>query len=149
MFAVSVASAGDVFIYPNKGQSNEQMEKDRTECYRWAKQNTGFDPMAAPTATSAPPPRQQTTASAGRGALGGALLGGVVGSTSGDFGKGAAVGAVAGGLFGGLRKSSQQKAADQQQREWEQQQAAQYQARREDYNRAYGACLEGRGYTVR
>ena len=45
----------DVFIYPNKGQSQKQQDKDKYECYGWAKQQTGFDPMAQPTATAPPP----------------------------------------------------------------------------------------------
>jgi hypothetical protein len=35
------------------------------------------------------------------------------------------------------------------QRQREQEQVAQYQQSRNNYNRAYSACLEGRGYTVR
>jgi len=34
-------------IYPAKGQSQQQMEKDKYECYTWAKGQTGFDPMQA------------------------------------------------------------------------------------------------------
>ena len=55
---VAPAVASDLYIYPNKGQSNEQMEKDKFDCYGWAKQQTGFDPMQATTASS--PPHQQT-----------------------------------------------------------------------------------------
>jgi hypothetical protein len=37
--------AGDnVFIYPNRGQSQDQQAKDRYECHRWAVDQTGFDP---------------------------------------------------------------------------------------------------------
>ena len=46
----------DFFIYPNKGQSNDQMKQDKFQCYNWAKGQTGFDPMQAPRATSPPPP---------------------------------------------------------------------------------------------
>ena len=42
------AVSQDVFIYPQKGQSAEQQDKDKYECYNWAKTNSGFDPMAAP-----------------------------------------------------------------------------------------------------
>ena len=37
--------AQDPIIYPNQGQSPEQQEKDKFECYNWAKTNSGFDPM--------------------------------------------------------------------------------------------------------
>lgn len=46
------ALAADVYIYPQKGQSQQQQEKDKYECYSWAKQQTGFDPVASPQATS-------------------------------------------------------------------------------------------------
>lgn len=39
----------DFMILPAKGQSNEQLEKDKFSCYGWAKQQSGFDPMKAPT----------------------------------------------------------------------------------------------------
>ena len=54
---VGPACAQDLVIYPAKGQNNEQMEKDKYECYQWAKQQTGFDPMQQPQA-STPPPQQ-------------------------------------------------------------------------------------------
>ena len=47
--------ADDLMIYPKEGQSVEQQEKDKFECYGWAKNESGFDPMAPPTATEAPP----------------------------------------------------------------------------------------------
>lgn len=39
------ALAQELVVYPSKGQSKEQMERDKYECYQWAKQQTGFDPM--------------------------------------------------------------------------------------------------------
>ena len=48
------AGAQEVFFYPSKGQSPEQLEKDKMECYSWAKGQTGFDPMTpAPTPSAA------------------------------------------------------------------------------------------------
>ena len=46
--ASGMVYAQEVFIYPNKGQSAEQQEKDKYDCYGWAKNNSGFDPMAPP-----------------------------------------------------------------------------------------------------
>jgi hypothetical protein len=34
----------ELFIYPKAGQSEEQQATDRYECYRWAADQTGFDP---------------------------------------------------------------------------------------------------------
>lgn len=48
------AQAQDLIIYPAKGQSQEQMEKDKYECYKWAKQQTGVDPMQQAQNTEVP-----------------------------------------------------------------------------------------------
>ena len=89
--------AQDPIVYPAKGQNQQQMDKDKGECYGWAKQQTGFDPMQTPKASAPPPPPQQK-GGAVRGAAGGALVGAAVGSLSGEAGKGAAIGAAGGGL---------------------------------------------------
>lgn len=36
--------SGQLYIYPAAGQSEEQQARDRYECHRWAKGETGFDP---------------------------------------------------------------------------------------------------------
>ena len=152
LLAIPVAvqtAAADLYIYPTQGQSTDQQGKDRYECQTWAKQQTGFDPAAGVVAT-APPPSQQPTASVGRGAVAGAAGGALIGGIADDkWGKGAAIGALAGGIFGGARRSNQEAAQAQAEADWRRQQQAQYDAQLEAYNRAYGACLEGRGYTVR
>ncbi len=141
--------AQDVFAYPNQGQSQEQQQQDQFECFNWSKQQSGFDPMAAPTA-SAPPPQDQ---SKGLGTLGGAAVGGAAGAIGGGIfggnaGKSAAIGAVAGGLFGGLKSQKRNKKNQQARQDWERQQSAQYQQARNNYNRAYSACMSARGYTI-
>jgi len=139
------AMAQELYIYPAKGQSAEQQDKDKFECYNWAKNDTGFDPMALPTTSSAPPSGQKKSGGAAKGALGGAVLGGILG----DSGKSAKRGALAGGLIGGVRQSSQNTRTEQKRADWEQQESANYANNRNNYNRAYSACLEGRGYTVK
>ncbi|MCO6412204.1 MAG: glycine zipper family protein, partial [Thiogranum sp.] len=71
--------------------------------------------------------------------------GAAIGAIAGDTGKGAAIGAATGGLFGGMR----QREANAQQQQQTQQQSAAAAGKADTYNRAYAACLEGRGYTVR
>ena len=39
------------YVYPNNGQSSEQVGRDRYECYAWAVNQTGFDPAAAANGT--------------------------------------------------------------------------------------------------
>jgi hypothetical protein len=144
----TVATAKDVFVYPQKGQSAEHQQKDEFECYAWAKGQTGFDPMAQPTASSPPPPHGDTGVGAVGGAARGAAGGAIIGAIAGDAGKGAAIGAVGGGMMGGMRRRDRQRQQQSEQQQWEQQQMAQYQQQRSQYNRAYSACLEGRGYSV-
>jgi uncharacterized protein YcfJ len=137
----STAFCAELFVYPAKGQNQQQTDTDKSECFMWAKQQTGFDP-----ATAAPP--QQAQAQSGgavKGAARGALVGVTVGAIAGDAGKGAAIGAASGGLIGGMRQRDQ--AANQQAAQ--QNQAASYEQQRSNFNRAYQGCLEGRGYSVK
>ncbi len=141
--------AQDLIVYPTKGQSQDQMEKDKFECYSWAKQQTGFDPMQTPQATAPPPQQEAQQGGVVRGGARGAALGAVGGAIAGDAGKGAAIGAASGAMIGGMRRRDQQRRQQQAQDQWAQQQAAQYTQARNNYNRALSACLEGRGYTVK
>ncbi len=149
LLAVPPVFAQEPIIYPNKGQSNEQQEKDKFECYTWAKGQTGFDPMQVPTATTPPPQQGAQQGGAVRGAAGGALVGVTAGAIAGDAGKGAAIGAASGALIGGMRRRDQQRQQQQAEQQWAHEQTANYANQRNNYNRAYGACLEGRGYTVK
>lgn len=149
-FAVLLTSASpghgqELYIYPAGGQSDEQMDKDKFECYNWAKRDTGFDPMELPVTSTAPPSKQKSSGGVARGALGGAALGAIIGDSS----KSAKRGAAAGGLIGGVRQSSRNRQVEQERQQWEQQETSRYTNNRNNYNRAYSACLEGRGYTVR
>lgn len=149
-FGAGVALADqELIVYPSKGQSQKQMEKDKYDCYTWAKKQTGFDPMAQPTASAPPPQQEAPRGGVGRGAVRGGVVGLAVGAIAGDAGKGAAIGAASGGLFGGMRRRDQVQQEEQAQEQWAQDQAAQYRQKRHEYNRAYGACLEGKGYTVK
>lgn len=138
------ASGQDLIVFPADGQDAEQQGKDEYECYGWAKNQSGFDPMALPTATEAPPQQEAQRGGVGRGAVGGAAVGAIVGGSDGAK-KGAATGAV----VGGARRNRQRQGEAQKQANWEQEQAQQYAAARTNYNRAYGACLEGKGYSVK
>ena len=39
----------ELFVFPNGNQTNEQLERDRQECHRWADQQVGLDPKVAAT----------------------------------------------------------------------------------------------------
>ena len=52
-------------------------------------------------------------------------------------------------LLGGMRRSGQRNREDQQRQQWEREQANNYARARNEYNRAFAACMTGRGYTVK
>jgi len=138
----SISSSLGVVPYPSKGQSPEQQNKDEGECYAWAKQQTGIDPVAV---ASAPPPPSGPAVGGGervKGAARGAAGGAAVGAIAGDTGKGAAAGAVVGTMAGG-RQARQNKQAQGQQAQDAKAGTLQH------FNKAFGACMEGKGYVVK
>jgi hypothetical protein len=143
------AVAQDLMVYPARNQSNDQIEKDKGECYSWAKGQTNFDPATTSQPSPSHAPQRSVAGGAVQGGARGAAVGAGIGAITGSAGKGAARGALLGGTFGGLRSKSQNKAANEARRQADQTQAAQDQQQRSSYSRAYGACLEGRGYTVK
>jgi hypothetical protein len=144
LFWVQIGLAQDFFVFPSRGQSNEQMQRERMECHAWARQQTGFDPFQG--SGGAPPAAAggSTVGGAVRGGAVGAAGGAVIGGIAGNFGRGAAIGAASGALLGGMSRSSQNQRDADATRQWAQQEAA----ARERFNRAYRTCLEGKGYTV-
>lgn len=151
---IPCSHAQDLIVFPAQGQSAEQTEQDKFACYNWAKGQTGFDPMQMPTASSPPPSGEKKSVGGStlRGGVAGGAAGAIIGGiASGKKGakRGAAIGGLSGGALGGMRSSSQNRQVDQQRKQWEQQQANRYMQQRNTYNRAYSACMEGKGYTVK
>lgn len=141
------AQAGGPVVYPARDQSPKQQERDRFECFEWAKGQSGFDPTlaaAAPGATATPMP---TSTASPTGAMAGGALGGaaIAELTHADAGRGAAIGALGGGL---AQRMKQQQATQARQQQAGTQQAQRAQAK-SLYDRAYGACLEARGYVLK
>lgn len=138
----SVSSLLGIIVYPAKKQAAEQQYRDEGECYAWAKQQTGIDPVAV----AAAPTKQSGPAVGGGervvGAAGGALGGVAIGGIAGDAGKGAAIGAVAGTMLGG-RQARKNKAAKEQQAQQAKESTLQH------FNKAFAVCMEGRAYMVK
>lgn len=133
------ASAHKPSAYPAKGQTSQKQVSDDTQCLDWAGRDTGIDPAKV---AATPPPPAGPKGERLRGAVRGAAAGAIVGEIAhGDAGKGAAVGATTGVVVGGVRSRRRQAAESQQA------QASKAQAM-DKYYRAYGACMQGRGYTV-
>ncbi len=134
--------SSDFFVYPNKGQTAEQVSKDKFECQEWAKQQTGIDPMRV--ATDVQAEKVEKKGGAFGGAARGATIGVIGGAIGGNAAKGAAIGAGAGALAGNRRRRKSEK---QQTQSYE---AAdrQRQGLMDTFNRAYHACLTGRDYSI-
>ncbi len=142
------AQSGQMYVYPSKGQSQQQQDKDRYECHTWAVQQTGFDPSKVNPNNASyldPQPYQPSQAHVVKGAGRGAAMGAVGGAIAGDAGKGAAAGAAIGGLAGRLKRRDERK---QQRAAQQQQQAQASNSQPAGYQRAMAACLQGRGYTI-
>ncbi len=142
-------ATAQVMVYPARGQTPDQTQRDKGECMGWANQQTGIDPTAQRYSAPPPPSQAPNDRPVLRGAARGAAVGAVGGAIGGDAGKGAAIGAGAGALIGGMRRRDQERQYAYEQQQYQQQQAAQSNAQQATFNRAYAACLEGRGYTVR
>jgi hypothetical protein len=86
------------------------------------------------------------------GAITGAILGAVIAGPR-NAGAGLIFGGVAGGLVGTAAEQQQRAAADAQAQQFvdnrSSQEMAVIDARATNYRRAIGACLEGRGYSVK
>ena len=96
LFAAAAVVPGIVlaqsYVYPTRGQSPQQQQKDQGECHVWATQQSGVNPAAM-----APPPSGPT------------------GQVAGTAARGAAIGAATGALVGGFRRADQRRAAEQSQ----------------------------------
>lgn len=132
-----------VFVYPQKKQTSEQQAKDESECYSSAQKQTGIDPTAPPA-----PPQQvpQKRGGAVRGAAGGAAGGAAIGAIAGDAGEGAAIGATVGAVHG---RRQQKRANKQAEQAAQQQSQAQQQGQLDTFRRAFSACIDSKGYSVK
>jgi len=138
----SISSSLGVIPFPSKGQSPSTQNQDEGTCYAWAKRQTGIDPVAV---ASAPPPPSGPAVGGGervKGAAKGAIGGAAIGAIAGDTGKGAGIGAVAGTMAGGRQARQNQQAKAQQAQDAKA-------ATLQHFNKAFGACMEGKGYVVK
>jgi hypothetical protein len=157
-----------LYVFPGRNQTHDQQLIDESECYDLAQQQSGVNPdMGAPAApssadiqaaqaqgaASAPQAKGGRARGAARGAAGGAMLGAI----GGDAGKGAAMGATVGTVRGGRQQRQANAAAKEQgasqagaqvQQEYSQQRDA-YDQQIGSFKRAFSACLDSRGYSVK
>ncbi len=134
-----------LYAFPAKGQSKQKQKEDEFECYKWGMEQSGIDPLNLPKVEAAP---KQTgpTGGAVKGAARGAAAGVAIGAIAGDAGKGAAIGAAAGGMAGRRAGKQGQAAANQQSQA---DAANKEQELKNSFVKAFSACLEGKGYTIK
>lgn len=147
-------SLAQVYFYPLKGQTVEQQSRDHYECYNWAIKQTGFDPGLSSRppeqrvkVVPLPPPGHDTALFAIAGAVLGAVLGGPRHAAGG-----ALIGAAGGAIAGAASDSVRQEEARRQEEAYargDQARLVQSEQKELDFRRAMGACLEGRGYSVK
>jgi Glycine-zipper domain len=143
--AQGIADGLGLYVFPSNDQDQATQDADEMACFKWAKERTGFDPLN-PTQVVAAEADTSLDGSAVKGAARGAAAGAAIGAIAGDTGKGAAIGAVAGGLRG-RRARKYGDAAEQQNNEAAA--AAKEKELADNYNKAFAACMEGKGYTVK
>jgi hypothetical protein len=150
----SRAALTQVYFYPKNGQSDKQQSRDHFECYNWAIKQTGFDPnqttlppeqriKVVPT----PPPGHDTATLAIVGAVLGALIAGPR-----HAGGGALIGGASGAIAGAASDASRQESARQMEEAYYNRNHTlntQLDAKALNFRRAMGACLEGRGYSIK
>jgi hypothetical protein len=154
----SISSSLGVIVFPAKNQTPAQQSTDEGYCFGWAKTQTNIDPMAPAPQQPVSPQTSPAPSTAGngapvKGAAGGAAAGAAIGAVAGNAGKGAAIGATTGALTGIAAKRRAQQDAAQQSKQAQANDTAQTQAaaaqQKATYNKAFSACMEGKGYTAK
>jgi hypothetical protein len=139
-----ISKSLELFLYPTKEQNQQQQKVDEFECYKWAMEQSGVDPLNLPKVEV--PVESGPTGAAVGGAARGALAGAAIGAIAGDAGKGAAIGATAGGMRG-VRKGRQGQAQQNQQAQANA--TATEEGTKNTFIKAFSVCIEGKGYTVK
>lgn len=140
-----LANSLGLYVFPSNGQTGEEQSQAEAECFGWAKEQTGVDPMNPPK-VQAEQVNRGPDGSGIRGAARGAAAGAAIGAIAGDAGKGAAIGALAGGIRArrAARAQKQYQQAVNNQVAYESEQALM-----NNFKKAFTACMEGKGYNVK
>jgi hypothetical protein len=141
----SIAAGLGLYVFPSGNQDPETQGSDEMTCYSWAKEQSGVDPMNPPEVQAAQADHSMD-GSAVKGAAGGAAAGAAVGAITGDAGDGAAIGAILGGIRGRRARTAREK---QQQQANDVAAALTEQEYMNNFKKAFSACMEGKGYTVK
>jgi len=144
------------YAFPRNEQTPQQQAQDEGFCSQWASQQTGLNPallqykqeqaMEAQKQAYMQANRPTPIRKVGRGALTGLALGAMNDGMDSGGGKGAAMGAtlMASRGLGDMAERKNQMALEQAANSNQS-----VQAETASYLRAYGACMEGKGYSIR
>ena len=141
----SLGQSLGLFVFPAKNQDKKTQDADEAACYKWAQQQTGVDPINPPKVEAKKANRNPDGSMIVGGARG-AAAGAAIGAIAGDAGKGAAIGAVAGGLRGRRARLVGDK---MEQAAHNQAAAEQEKKLMDNFKKAFSACMEAKGYTVK
>jgi hypothetical protein len=142
--AIQPAPQPTMYFYPELSQDDQRQDRDRYECYRWAVRESGVDPGMTPV-RQVPPPRAAVRdgGEVVAGAATGAIVGAAVSSPR-RTGEGLVLGAIFGSLIGAAAQESRVQAAEAAYAR----RLAHQQVPMDNFRRAMGACMSGRGYRV-
>lgn len=141
----SIAKGLNMYVFPNENQDQATLNADEITCYKWAMEQTGYDPINPPQIQAEKVDRSPE-GHAVVGAAKGAAAGAAIGAIAGDAGKGAAIGATAGAIRGRRAKKGGDNMEQQQKiKEAE----AKEKALLDDFKKAFSVCMEAKDYTVK
>ena len=108
-----------IYVYPKKGQSREQIQTDKFNCYQQSKKETGFDPSDIPEAESDPPELNDIESPE------------TPGSFDSDY-----------------QTPDKGYLKEEAGKQWKDEETIQYNEKKKLYYEAYRSCLEKLGYSV-
>ena len=136
-------------VYPARGQTPDQLERDRYECHVWAVQQSGFDPSrpgVPPGERVVVQPANPRATGTAVGAIAGAILGAAIAGPR-DAGAGLVLGGITGAAVGTASDANAQASGQRAAGALDRNAAASAQGAA-NYRRAISACLDARGYTI-
>lgn len=154
-FAALSFAQKEPFVFPKEGQTKEQLAMDKAYCNSWAEEETGLDAgviqakleMAEEQAVqSGQVEKNVFFKDLFKGAAVGAATGALDKNIGNQVGAGAAKGTVVGGVLShektkGQMRDENIRSSDQKVRKLQDDYVT--------YTRAFSACLEAKGYTVK
>jgi hypothetical protein len=142
----SPAQLMGLYVFGQKSQTAAVQSADELKCFESGKTASGYDQAMAGVGSPVQAPAKK--GSVAGSTVGGAATGAVIGAVAGDAGKGAKIGATVGVLKG----AGQNRRANAAQAQAQSANAAQEKKKADalvELKRAFSACMDARGYSVK